>query len=203
MAATIQEIGLDRLPDYAAIPIAFEVAAMLRVELVDGGLGGMRLREMRVAPAYTKNYDAYEGCGPTRWPERFDTRHWGLFLALEGDRPVGGATVAFDTPGLRMLSDRDDLAALWDLRVRPDFHRQGIGTALFDHAAAWARVRGCAQLKIETQNVNVPACRFYAKQGCTLGLIDRYGYAGHPQVGHETMLIWYLDLVEGGVHDER
>jgi hypothetical protein len=58
----------------------------------------------------------------------------------------------------------------------------------------WSRERKCTHLKIETQNVNVPACRFYAKQGCRLGAIDRYGYAGHPQVGHETMLIWYLDL---------
>ena len=47
---------------------------------------------------------------------------------------------------------------------------------------------------IETQNINVNACRFYAKQGCKLGGINRYGYGDHPQVKHEVMLIWYLDL---------
>jgi hypothetical protein len=40
----------------------------------------------------------------------------------------------------------------------------------------------------------VGACRFYAKQGCELGGIHVYGYAGCPQVAHETMLLWYLDL---------
>ena len=51
-------------------------------------------------------------------------------------------------------------------------------------------------MKIETQNVNVPACRFYAQQGCHLGAILRYGYAGCPEVAHEAMLLWYLDLVD-------
>ena len=71
---------------------------------------------------------------------------------------------------------------------------QGIGAALFARAANWARQRGCTQLKIETQNINVPACRFYAAQGCELGVIHRHAYAGHPQMADETMLIWYLRL---------
>ena len=60
----------------------------------------------------------------------------------------------------------------------------------------WARKKGCRQLKIETQNVNVPACRFYARQGCELGAIHRYGYAGCPDVAHEAMLLWYLKLCQ-------
>ena len=57
-----------------------------------------------------------------------------------------------------------------------------------------SRKQGCKQLKIETQNTNVPACRFYASCGCRLGAIDRYGYAHDPRVAHEAMLLWYLDL---------
>jgi len=49
-------------------------------------------------------------------------------------------------------------------------------------------------LKVETQNINVPGCRFYAKQGCELGAIHRYGYAGCPDIAHEAMLFWYLEL---------
>ena len=102
--------------------------------------------------------------------------------------------MAFNTPGVHMLKGRKDLAVLWDIRVHPDFQRNGIGTKLFNYAAKWSREKGCRQLKIETQNVNVPACRFYAKQGCRLGVINRYAYAGHPKVGHEVMFIWYLEL---------
>jgi len=65
---------------------------------------------------------------------------------------------------------------------------------LFQNTADWARRHGCKRLKIETQNVNVPACRFYVRQGCELGIIHRYGYVGHPQVEHEVMLVWYFSL---------
>ncbi len=55
----------------------------------------------------------------------------------------------------------------------------------------WAAVRGYRQLKIETQNINVPACRFYAARGCTLGSIDRHAYPGLP---NEVRLCWYKEL---------
>ena len=92
-----------------------------------------------------------------------------------------------------MLSGRDDLAVLWDIRVHPDHRRSGIGTALFAEAAKWSRERNCKYLKVETQNVNVPACRFYTQQGCRLGEINRFAY-NVPQVAHDVMLVWYLTL---------
>lgn len=194
MFIEIQEIGVNMLPQYAEIPIAFEVESVFHVDPIDSGLGGMRLREEKLVSRYTKDYDAHEDGRPEGWPKRFDTRNWGIFLALKGIRPVGGAAIAFNTPGLHMLGGHKDLAVLWDIRVHPNIRRQGIGTKLFSHAADWSRERRCRQLKIEAQNVNVPACRFYAKQGCQLGEINRYGYVGHPEVEHEVRLVWYLDL---------
>ena len=194
MSIGIREILADDLPRYAEVSITFRVESIFGVEVVDGGLGGFRLVEEVVEP-YTKDYDALgHGWRPMRWLERFDVSNWAFFLALDDERPVGGATVAYDTPGVDLLGGRTDLAVLWDLRVAPERRGQGIGTRLFGHAAEWARERGCKQLKIETQNVNVRACRFYARQGCVLGSIDRYGYAGCPEVAHEAMLLWYLDL---------
>ena len=195
MSFEIQEIGIDLLPRYAAIPIAFKVASVFRIEVLDNGLAGFALIEEKVAP-YAKDYDSRDKDEPRPigWPKRFDVSKWGIFLAFDGARPVGGATVAFDTPGVHMLEDRKDLAVLWDIRVHPDERGRGIGSELFKHAADWARQRGCKQLKVETQNVNVPACRFYASQGCELGAIHRYGYAGCAHVAHEGMLLWYLDL---------
>jgi hypothetical protein len=51
--------------------------------------------------------------------------------------------------------------------------------------------RGCRWLKIETQNVNAPACRFYQKMGCTVGAIDRFAYPGLPG---EVQLLWWKAL---------
>ncbi len=195
MSVEIAEIAADKLSEYAEIPIVFEVASTFHVELVHRGLGGIRLHEQKVEPSYSKDYDSYEdGERPKQWPHRFDISNWGIFLASKGCQHVGGAAVAYNTAGVHMLAGRKDLAVLWDIRVHPDFRRKGIGTKLFRYASQWAKQRGCKQLKIETQNVNVPACRFYAKQGCLLGEINRYGYAGHPEVGHEVMLVWHLNL---------
>jgi GNAT superfamily N-acetyltransferase len=194
MVVRIQEMGADSLSQYGQISIAFEVKSVFCIDLIDGGLGGIKLREGKVVPPYIKDYDAYEGGGPERWPRRFDISNWGIFFALDGTCSLGCAVVAFNTPGVHMLAGRTDLSVLWDLRVHPDFRRCGIGAELFNYAVNWSRKRGCKQLKIETQNVNVPACRFYAKQGCQLGEINRHAYVGQPEVAHEVMLIWYLDL---------
>ena len=102
--------------------------------------------------------------------------------------------MAVDTPGVNVLEGRRDLAVLWDIRVHPDERGRGIGSRLLKCATDWASEGGCKWFKVETQNVYVPACRFYASQGCTLGAIHRYGYAGCPEVAHEAMLLWYLEL---------
>jgi len=190
------EFGIDLLSEYAAIPIAFEVRSIYQVEAVDKGLGGLRLVEQPVSSPYIKDYDADVDGPPTAWPRQFDMRNWGFLLARETQtaHPIGGAAIAWNTNGVNMLEGRSDLAVLWDIRVRSEYRGQGIGSLLLTRAADWARQRGCTQLKIETQNVNVPACRFYASQGCELGVIHRHAYAGWPHVADETMLIWYLRL---------
>jgi len=97
-----------------------------------------------------------------------------------------------------MLEGWDDLAVLWDIRVSPAYRRRGIGRALFAEAVRWSRKQGMTTLKIETQNNNVPACKFYAGQGATLGSINRFAYRdalwSHPGVRDEVMLLWYLQL---------
>ena len=77
------------------------------------------------------------------------------------------------------------------MRIDPEYRRRGIATRLFTRAVKWAQQRGCNQLKVETQNVNVPACRFYAGQGCELGAINRHAYRDFPE---EVELLWYLDI---------
>ncbi len=190
----IKQVGPDALPLYATVSIAFEVDSQLSLELLDGGLGGIVLHEEKVSPPYHKDYDLYEEDELASWPHQFDLSNWGFFLAMEAGRPVGAAAVAMRTPNVRMLAGRNDLAVLWDIRVQPDWRGRGVGRDLFWVAANWSRERGARQFKIETQNNNVRACRFYAAQGCRLGEIDRYAYVGHPALAHEVMLVWYLDL---------
>jgi len=179
------------LSEHAGIPIAFVVDQILELSILDGGLGGMSLTQTAVAHPYLKDYDAIEGEGPQSWPERFDVSNWGLIRARRDGAIIGGAVIATRTPGLHMLRGQDDLAVLWDLRVSPQERGAGIGSALFRAAGDWARARGCRRLEIETQNINMPACRFYRKMGCTLGAIDRFAYPGQPA---EVQLLWWKAL---------
>jgi GNAT superfamily N-acetyltransferase len=185
----ISQEPLGTLASYAEVPIAFEVRAVL--EVAEGGLGGFALSERELAEPWRKDYDAEEANSPAQWAERFDMRNWALFAAHVEGRRVGGAAVAFDTPGLFMLEERRDLAVLWDVRVDPQLRGRGVGSALFAAVEGWARGKGCRHLKVETQTVNVPACRFYARQGCALGAINRFAY---PELPGEVQVIWYKDL---------
>lgn len=182
---------LDRLSAHEEISIAFEVKGVLDLTVVDSGLGGLVLRERQLASPYVKNYDNIDGNRPSDWSERFDTTNWAFLSAWIDDRRAGGAVIAFKTKELDMLEGREDLAVIWDLRVAPDLRGRGLGSALFAAVETWAKAQECRQLKIETQNVNVAACRFYARQGCTLGSICRFAYSLLPE---EIQLMWYKGI---------
>jgi GNAT superfamily N-acetyltransferase len=192
MRIEVSEEPITALAEYATIPIAFEVSHVLDVGLQERGRTGFVLSGHRAGTApYVKDYDAIKGEGPVQWAQRFDLSNWGLFAARMECRRVGGAAVAYDTTGLDMLEGRTDLAVLWDIRVAPAVRGQGVGSALFRAAETWATARGCRQLKVETQNINVPACRFYARQGCVLEAVHRGAY---PEFPGEIQLLWHKDL---------
>jgi len=194
MLIQIKKINLDDLAQYATVPMAFEVQSVLKVDQIQDGLGGLALREEKLETPYIKDYDADFGNTPTLWAGQFDLQNWGIFLGIQDNQPIAGIAVAYRTPDTDLCEGRDDLAVLWDIRVHPHYAQRGIGSQMFQHGVTWAREKGCTQLKIETQNINIPACRFYAKQVCHLGSIHQYAYQASPDVQHEMMLLWYLKL---------
>jgi GNAT superfamily N-acetyltransferase len=187
----ITEVQVTELDEYASISIAFEAPVVFDVLEQGGDVSDVVLSERVLGAPYVKDYDSIKGDAPNEWPIRFDVSNWGFLVAHIDGRRVGGAAIAFDTPGVDMLDGRRDVAVLWDIRIAAEARRAGVGSALFRRVEAWARVRGCRRLEIETQNINVPACRFYARQGCTLGAVNRSAY---PDLPNEIQLIWFKDL---------
>ena len=122
---TIREETMAALGEYAKVSIAFTVESRYVAVPIGGVDGGWRLIEERVDPPWVKDYDGGEP--PNRWL-RWDTTNWRILSAFAGDERVGGAIVVHDSPELDFLEGRDDLAALWDIRVA----RRGEG-------AAWGR----------------------------------------------------------------
>ena len=56
----------------------------------------------------------------------------------------------------------------------------------------------CRELKVETQNINVRACRFYARLGCELRVVRAGAY---PQFPEEVQLLWYKTLTPAMIGD--
>ena len=189
MRVDVRKEPLAALSDYASIPIAFSTSTVLEVEWIANGLDGVRMVEAPLDQPLTKDFDDDEPVAG--WHSLGDISHWGSFAAFVDGQRVGGAVVAHKTPGVHMLEGRDDLAVLWDLRVHPSARRSGVGTRLLNCAIQFARASGFTFLKVESQNTNPAACRFYAKSGFELGGVRRGLYAEYPD---EVQLLWYLDL---------
>jgi GNAT superfamily N-acetyltransferase len=178
----LREEPISELHRYAMIPSAFEAYTVFEVL---EGTKGFELQERKIAPPYRKDYDAVEN--PMEWPARFDVSNWTLIVAFNAGERVGGAIGAFDSPGLDVFEGRDDLAVLWDIRVSPKARRLGVGSALFRSIEAWARTNNCRELRVETQNTNVAACRLYAREGC---LLKRANHNAYPSLPDEVQLVW-------------
>ena len=179
---------------YATIPISFVINSRL-------DLDQLWLGEYAEIPieTRTKDYDLLEPI--ITLPQRFDVANWGMIIAtkpgelvpihlpkgaLPGVQPVGGAVIAWNTPNVDMLGGRTDLSILWDIRVHPVFRNQGLGRALFEHAKKWSKDRGCIEMRVETQDTNVAACRFYRQMGCRVHTIKERAYEGLD----EAKIIW-------------
>ena len=167
------------------------ISSYYRIDKVNSGLGGFTLTEVPIDP-YIKDMSMFEiAC---EYENKFDISNWAVFMAFDHGKGIGGVTVASRTKEVNMLSGRDDLAVLWDIRVDDAYKRQGIGQSLFDMAVKWSKKQGLKQMKIECQNNNVPACRFYHKQGATLCAIDEYAYYNEPECRHEAQFIWFMNF---------
>ena len=188
MRIEVRHESATSLREYSRIPIAFSASEIFDVAV--DSRNNITLTARRLADVYHKDYDVIDG-GPQAWPHRFNISNWAFFSAFANGERIGGAAIAHRTSSLDMLEDRDDLAVLWDIRVAPLARGAGAGAALFEAATIWARSVGCRQLKVETQNTNADACRFYARQGCVLAKA-RWDF--YPELPGEIQLLWYKDL---------
>ena len=191
MNLTIVEESSSRLVEYAQLSIGFTVAEIFDEAALTALRDDAAARAVAVSTFYWKDYDSYPGGHPTEWPHRFDLSRWTILAAYDGARRVGGAIVIAGDPQIDLLRDCPDCAIVWDLRVAPDARRQGVGSALLEAVERRARERGARSLRVETQDVNVPACRLYHRHGFHL---ERIAPGAYPELPNEVQLLWRKPL---------
>lgn len=185
----IEDASQGLLEAYADLSIAFSSTSYYRMDIQGSGLEGIRFVEVPMAKM-TKDFDT-KNDNPSHLIEKFGVSHWKVISAFDGSQRVGGCILAYDTQGIHMLEGKKDLGLLWDIRVAPDYRGQGIGRQLFEACKALAQDLSCRRLKIESQNNNPKACKFYADQGAHLSSINKHIYKDYPD---EIQMIWSLDL---------
>lgn len=187
----IIEDDVAHIARYASVPIRFTVSQTFTDDAIALMLRGEVASATSVAEPYAKDYDTYADNRPTDWARSMDVSHWTILGAMVGDDRVGGAIVIHNDPTIHLLRGCHACVIVWDLRVRPDLRSRGIGSALLAHAEQVAAMKRAPTIIIETQQINVPACRLYERAGYRLARARAGAYEGLPD---ETQLIWRKPL---------
>lgn len=91
---------------------------------------------------------------------------------------------------IRLQTHWNGYAFIEDIAVAKRMRKSGIGTALLHKATKWAKKNNLIGLVLETQDVNLLACRFYAKNNYIIGAVDNMLYANFP-TADEKAVFWY------------
>lgn len=113
-----------------------------------------------------------------------DREERAVFLAIRDNICVGY---------IKVVSDILNKGYIADLAVDSQYRHQGIGTKLMDGAVAWCRERKFSGITLETQDVNLQACRFYIRYGFELSGLNTKKYA-LSEYENEIALYFYLKL---------
>ena len=181
--AIFEEVNKTSLNKYSEISIAFELIHPKQTDL----------KYNEVSVPTIKDYDAYEN--PSCWADHFDTSNWMIIHAYFEDTKVGSAVIVHKTNECNMLENRTDLAVLWDIRVHPKYRNMykekgySIGKFLLSQAELYAHMKwNCNEMKIETQDNNIQACKFYSRNGYTIKYSNPNIYEEFPD---EIQLLYY------------
>ena len=112
------------------------------------------------------------------------TRDKAIFLAY-ADGKCAGQIV--------LRKDWNRYAFIEDICVSASYRGNGIGMALIQKAVQWAKEKGLCGLALETQDNNLLACRFYAKNRLVLGAVNTMLYKNFEKPwSDETAIFWYM-----------
>lgn len=91
---------------------------------------------------------------------------------------------------IKLRSNWNGYGLIEDIAVGTAYRKNGVGTALINRAMEWAKVNNMCGLMLETQDINVSACNFYAKNNFVIGAVDTMLYSNFPSA-NEIAIFWY------------
>jgi len=174
MNLRIEKLNLENMGDLKKIDDSFETNSALELKTRDGEI----TYEIREIPLYKKTYGEIE---EQEWRSFINSETGAAFLAYKEDQIAGRIS----------LKKHWNNFAFIDIAVDRLFRRQGIGRQLLSTAIEWARKQNFPGIILETQDINVSACKFYESCGCRIGGFDKFLYKGVNLPREETAVFWY------------
>ncbi|MFC1947547.1 GNAT family N-acetyltransferase [Chloroflexota bacterium] len=172
---SITEISTENVGDINRTDTTHEINSRI-VPYIDNGIFSYTIEE--IYPAYL-NTDEEDDIDYTTYIENPDKV---VFLAYFGGILAGQ---------IILRRNWNIFAYIEDIRVSSDFRRRGIGVALIKSAEEGEKKGEMPSIMLETQDVDVSACRLYEKAGFILGGVDKKLYGATKKYAHETALFWY------------
>src|SRR5215831_5368538 len=124
----------------------------------------VRFAALADAPcAFSSTLEREQGYPDDRWRQRLGSATAATFLAWQDSKPVGAATGKVENP-----ADEHAIAGCWQLVgmwVDPSARGHGVGDALVEAVASYARSQGAEALVLWVTEVNDRASRFYQRMG--------------------------------------
>jgi GNAT superfamily N-acetyltransferase len=136
----------------------------------------IRLQALRDAPdAFGSTYARDAAFDPAEWQRRA-TRDGSFFAFLPDTEQAGPAGLAGG------YQEEPGVVELISMFVRPQARGHGVGEALVDAVAAWARNRNAASVHLWVTETNKPAIRLYERCGFTI-TPERQPLPSNPALG--------------------
>jgi len=171
----IIEITADNIGDVNKTDTTHEINSRIVPHIKDGCF---YYTVEEIYPSYMKTYEEDN----IDYSTYIDNPAKVVFLAYLNKRPAGQIV---------LRRNWNNFAYIEDIRVSSEFRRKGTGIALLEKAEEWSRKGDMPGIMLETQDVNVSACKLYERAGFILGGVDRKLYSATERYAHETALFWY------------
>lgn len=129
--------------------------------------------------------DAFDKCYPNddiHYDEYINNPDKVIFLCYSDEECIGQ---------IRLRKNWNKYCYIEDIAVSSEFRGIGIGKSLLQTAISWAKSGELCGIMLETQDLNISACRFYKKCGFKIGGVDTMLY-GNFENSHEKAIFWYM-----------
>lgn len=177
MNICIQEVNDKNSSDINKFTSSFIVDSILKIKCENNSFS----YTVEKVPSYEKIYfdDDEEFTNPKDY---INSKNKIIYLAYKNGQVVGQIV---------LRKNWNNYAFIEDVRVDANCRGEGLGIRLVECAKEWAKARNLAGISLETQNINVRACKFYESCGFMIGGIDNSVYKGIDSENHEIAMYWY------------